>query len=155
MWLQVSSLEFSYQNSTEKLWQWGKIITAFDCAPYPGAPSSFVTFQLALTKPTGWLSLLLSGKLFPQGCRCWQAQWMVQLYVLHVAQERPSWQALRINSKRQRVNGNIFGDSCLLGVWRVHKARHLIRPINTFAKEKNTVLMDVKEKKLRAAAWCC
>ena len=40
----------------------------------------------------------------------------------------------------------------MLGIWRVHKARHFIRPINTFAKEKNTVLMDVREKKLREAA---
>lgn len=79
----------------QKLWQHGKTITGFDCATYPGAPSSFVTFQLALTKPTGWLSLLLSRKLFPQGCRCWQhSEWSSFVYC--VAQERPSWQASSI-----------------------------------------------------------
>lgn len=45
---------------------WGETIKGFDCTKYPGAPSSFVTVHLALTKPTGCLSLLLPSTLFSQ-----------------------------------------------------------------------------------------
>lgn len=52
--------------------------------------------------------------------------------------------------KGSEVNENIFGDLCLLGIWRVHKTRHFIRPTNTFAKEKNSA-NGCREKKLKEA----
>lgn len=152
IWLQVIFLELSYQHvrAGERL-GWvgdgsGRQSRVW-IVPYPGAPSSFVTDLLVLTKPTGWLSLILSSKLLPQSCQRLQPERLVPLCMFHMVWRRPSWQSLCVDSQRQPVHRTISGDSCLLGTRRVRNARHFIRPRNTFAKEKSTVIMNAGRRK--------
>lgn len=65
-------------------------VRRFDFAEYPRAPSSFVTVHLALTKPTGCLSLLLHRKLFSQSCSVCSPKWIVRLGVFYMVWRRPS-----------------------------------------------------------------
>jgi hypothetical protein len=44
----------------------------------------------------------------------------------------------------------------LVGIWRVHKARHFIKSRLMFAKEKNEVIMDIgRRNTVMKLAKCC